>query len=93
VENGRQHGVRDVFLHIWDFCGTTSGLYVISCYAPTRAAHEGGKRTVFQQLNSVLSSVPRGRIISYLVTLMLMLDVGLIIMMCEVMFIVPMGME
>ena len=39
-----------------DFPETTGGLHVISCYAPTRA----GERTFFQQLDSVLSSVPKG---------------------------------
>ena len=35
-------------------------LHVVSCYAPTRAASRQEKNTLFDELNSLLSSVPAG---------------------------------
>ena len=35
-------------------------LHVVSCYAPTRAASRQEKNTLFDALNSILSSVPAG---------------------------------
>ena len=35
-------------------------LHVVSCYAPTRAASRQEKDTFFDELNSILSSVPAG---------------------------------
>ena len=35
-------------------------LHIVSCYAPTRAASRQEKDTLFDELNSILSSVPAG---------------------------------
>ena len=57
-----------------------SRVHLVSCYAPTRAASMEDKDAFFQELESIISSVPQRRCMFFLVTSMPVLGPGRMLM-------------
>ena len=76
--NGRQQGGNGSSSRAVSACLQLDKdkLHAVSCYAPTRAASRQERNTFFDDLNSILPSVPAGEKHIVLVTSMHMLGLG-----------------